>query len=91
MAYLNLADELGISERARNQFFSDTISHPMGSKFGRICDNNGLWHAPIELVSMVIDYDELREARRNAKQAFWLSILAIVISLVTLVVAVVRV
>jgi len=77
-------ETMGAPKKAQSQFFSDTISHPVGSKYGRSPDGDHLWHAPIEVVSMVIDYDELKDARRNAKNAFWLSLIAIIISLITL-------
>lgn len=67
-----------------NQFVEEALQMPPGSKFSRNA-RGGSWIPPLGLVSMVIDYDELREARKNAKQAFWLSIIAIIISAVSLV------
>lgn len=78
-------DRLGISKTAQRQFFSDAISHPMGSKFGREHDK-GIWTAPVELVSMVIDYDELKEARENSVKANQHAIAAIVISTISVII-----
>lgn len=59
--------------------------NPQGRQYSRN-DVNGMWIPPLDLVSKVTDYDELKEARKNAKSAFRLSIIAIVISTVTLII-----
>lgn len=70
-------------------FFIETIQHPSGRQFNR--ENvKERWTPPLELVSTITDYDELVEARKNAKQAFWLSILAILISAGSLIISVVK-
>jgi len=68
-----------------NQFLEEEIHFPPGSKFSRSA-REGSWIPPLELVSKVTDYDELREARRNSKNAFILSIIAIIISAITLII-----
>lgn len=72
-------DGLNVPKSAQRSFFTDSISSPMGSKYGRQ-DDGGVWTAPVELVSMVIDYDELKEARRNARHAWYFSLAAVVIT-----------
>jgi len=65
-------------------FFRDEIEIPAGRNFStaRKPGPERRWIPPLDLVSMVVDYDELKDARRNARNAFWLSIIAIVISIV---------
>lgn len=72
-----------------SQFWQETIQNPSGRQHSRNDDpTSKTWIPPLELVSTITDYDELVEARRNAKQAFWLSIIAIIISAVTLLVSI---
>lgn len=72
-----------------SQFWQETIQNPSGRKYARNPDPiSKAWIPPLELVSTITDYDELVEARKNARQAFWLSIIAIIISAVTLLVSI---
>lgn len=75
-----------VSEAHLNQFWEEEICEPAGRKYKR--NPRGSWIPPLDLVSKVTDYDELREARKNARQAFWLSIIAIVISAITLLITI---
>lgn len=61
------------------RFVQENIHFPPGSTHSRT-NVNGCWYAPMELVSMVTDYDELKEARKNAAQAWRMSLIAIVIT-----------
>lgn len=64
-------------------FFIENIQHPAGRQFNREFRpgiEGGYWTAPAELVSMITDYEELKEARKNAYTAFWISMLALAIS-----------
>lgn len=72
-----------VSDGHIEQFIEEELNFPLGSKFSRN-GRNGLWIPTLELVSKITDYEELREARKNSKNAFWLSIIAIMISLITL-------
>ena len=72
-----------VSDAHVNQFWEEEIYLPTGRKYSRNARVN--WIPPLDLVSKVTDYDELREARKNAKQAFWLAIIAIIISATTLI------
>lgn len=76
-----------VRDRHLEFFVQEEIQHPTGRQFNRQGDN-GNWVPPLSLVSMVTDYDELKEARKNARQAFWLSLIAIIISFITLIVTV---
>lgn len=70
-----------------SSFFNEEIIEPTGRKFSRNYinkDGENFWVPPLDLVSKVTDYDELKEARKNARQAFWLSIIAIIISAITI-------
>lgn len=54
-------------------FLDDEIGHPPGMQFGRnarIENNISFWTAPLNLVSTINDYDELRLARDNARSAW---------------------
>lgn len=77
-----------VSEAHLNQFFDEEIISPTGRQHSR--NPRGNWIPPLDLVSKITDYDELREARKNAKQAFWLSIIAIIISGITLIVSIAK-
>jgi hypothetical protein len=80
-----------VSERHISQFWEETIQSPSGRQHSRNADHIlGTWTPPMELVSTVTDYDELVEARRNARQAFWLSLIAIIISAVSLITAIAK-
>jgi hypothetical protein len=80
-----------VNERHLSQFWEETIQSPSGRQYTRNFDHiSGTWIAPLELVSIITDYDELVEARRNARQAFWLSLIAIIISAVSLAITIVK-
>lgn len=51
-------------------------------------DDKGKYIVNLESTFKYLDYLELKEARKNAKQAFWISIGAIILSLVSIGVAV---
>ena len=72
-----------VSDGHVNQFVEEELQMPPGNKFSR-SSRGSLWIPPLELVSKVTDYDELKEARKNAKNAFLLSMIAIIISAITL-------
>jgi len=59
-------------------FFVENIQNPPGRQFNRefrkVSEGNVLWTAPSELVSMVTDYDELREARESSRKAMYIAI-----------------
>lgn len=67
------------------QFWEEELSLPAGRKYSRNA-RAGSWIPPLELVSKVTDYDELKEARKNAKNAFYLSIIAIIIAFITMII-----
>ena len=76
-----------VDERHIRQFYKEEICKPAGREYARdfiSTEKGGVWTPPLDLVSKITDYDELQEARKNARQAFWLSIIAIIISTVTL-------
>ena len=74
-----------VSDGHVSQFLEEEIHFPLGSTYSRT-GRGGSWIPPLELVSKVTDYDELKEARKNSKNAFWLSIIAIIISAITLII-----
>jgi hypothetical protein len=92
-----------VSKSAVRRFFEDEIKNPAGFKNGRQHIEGGVktkspdsnqkwintnrWSAPLDLVSKVTDYDELKEARKNAKQARNFSLGAIAIAILTIFVS----
>ncbi len=76
-----------VRDRHVEFFFQEEIWRPCGRQFNRDGDGDN-WVPPLDLVSKITDYDELREARENAKNAFVISISSIVIALVTLLVTI---
>ncbi len=66
-------------------FFEESIQAPPGRNISRTYRDNqdgtgGLWTAPAELVSMITDFDELKEARKNAYSAWRISMVALGVS-----------
>lgn len=79
--FFEYAKTLGVSESAASRFFGDNIRHPPGNKFDR-GDDTGQWFAPLELVSVVVDHDELKEARKNALNAWRWAVASFVVALI---------
>jgi hypothetical protein len=76
-----------VSDRQVEFFFQEEIQRPEGRQFNRDAES-GKFVPPLSLVSKITDYDELKEARKNAKQAFWISMGSVLIALVTLMVTI---
>ncbi|OIO19931.1 MAG: hypothetical protein AUJ23_01265 [Candidatus Magasanikbacteria bacterium CG1_02_32_51] len=74
-----------VSDGHVSQFIEEDLQFPLGSKYPRK-ERGGFWIPSLDLVSKVTDYDELKEARENSKNAFCLSIIAIIISALTLII-----
>ncbi len=71
-------------EHIRN-FFIENIKNPAGRQFDREFRKSaegegGYWTAPPELVSMVIDFDELREARKSSGNAMKTAIGSLIVA-----------
>ncbi len=75
-----LGEPYNLPDQVVRIFFTENIQHTAGRQHSREFRNDGLWSAPIEMVSMIADHDELREARINAKEAKELAIIAIAVS-----------
>ena len=69
------------------KFFEEEIQSPSGRQYSRE-QKGGYWIPPLDLVSKVTDYDELKEARKNAKEAKELAIVAIAISVEAAIVSI---
>ncbi|MBI4120842.1 MAG: hypothetical protein HY457_01120 [Parcubacteria group bacterium] len=76
-----------VSDEHIEQFIQEELDFPLGSTYSRTA-KGGYWIPPLELVSKVTDYDELKEARQSSKNAFQFSIIAIIISSVSLYVTI---
>ncbi len=65
-------------------FFIENIQNPPGRQFNREfrkdSEGNNFWTAPSELVSMVTDYDELKEARESSRKAIYIAIGSLIIA-----------
>lgn len=65
-------------------FFIENIQNPPGRQFNRDfrkeSGGNVFWTAPSELVSMVTDYDELKEARESSRKAMYIAIGSLVLA-----------
>lgn len=65
-------------------FFIENIQNPPGRQFNRefrkVSEGNVFWTAPSELVSIVTDYDELREARESSRKAMYIAIGSLIIA-----------
>lgn len=83
----HIQDIYSVSNGHFNQFVEEELQLPSGRKFSR-SGRDGYWIPPLELVSKVTDYDELREARKSAQRASCLSIVAIIITSLSLLVQV---
>jgi len=68
-----------VSEPHIHQFIEEEIQAPSGRRFSR--DNRGgSWIAPLDLVSKITDYDELKEARKSSKYAMAIAIGSLLIA-----------
>ena len=73
-------------DNVRN-YFIENIQNPPGRQFNRefrrsVEGKGGLWTVPSELVSMVTDYDELREARESSRKAIYIAIGSLAVAIV---------
>lgn len=55
------------------QFIEEELQMPSGRKFSR-AGKEGYWIPPLELVSKVTDYEELKEARESSRKAMYIAI-----------------
>jgi hypothetical protein len=73
-----------VHKRHITQFFDEEIRRPSGRNHSRFQRGIIRYSPPLDLVSKVVEFDELKEARKNAVEARWLSVAAIIISLISL-------
>src|SRR3989344_8550176 len=62
-----------------SQFIEEALQSTSGRQHSRMV-RGGLWIPPLELVSKVTDYDELREARESSKKAMYIAIASLVLA-----------
>lgn len=62
-----------VDEGQISQFIEEEINLPTGRNYNRR-PVNGLWVPPLDLVSKVTDYEELKEAREASKNAMHIAI-----------------
>ena len=63
--YIQKVKNYKVSDRKITYFVQEEINLIPGTTSGRGNDD-GTWIAPLSLTSMITDYDELKEARKNA-------------------------
>jgi len=68
-----------VSDGHLSQFIEEELQSPSGRQHSRMV-RGGLWIPPLELVSKVTDYDELREARESSKKAMYIAIASLVLA-----------
>lgn len=74
-----------VAEHHLTQFFREEIELPSGRDYSTaVREGSKGWIPPFELVSKIIDFDELLEARKNSRRAFIFSLLAVIIAALTL-------
>ncbi len=76
---LYIQSKYSISDGHFNQFIEEELQMPSGRKFSR-SGRSGLWMPPLDLVSKVTDYDELKEARESSKKAMYIAVGSLVIA-----------
>lgn len=76
-----IQNKYNVSARHLNQFFREEVQLPSGRDLNTaIRDGTEGWIPPLDLVSKVTDYDELKEARKNASNAWYFSIAALIVA-----------
>lgn len=63
------------------QFVEEELQMPSGRRFSRT-GKQGYWIAPLDLVSKVTDYEELKEARESSKRAVYIAVGSLIIATV---------
>ncbi len=71
--------EMGVSNAYIQQWLEEQIQTPEGHRFPR-AHISGRYFAPLSLITTLVDHDELKEARKNSKWAWYFSLGAIVLS-----------
>ena len=61
------------------QFIEEGLQDPTGRKYSRNA-REGFWMPPLDLVSKVTDYEELKEARESSKRAMYIAIGSLIIA-----------
>jgi len=67
-------------------FFQEEIQNPPGRRGARLGtrENGDAYSPPLSITQMIVDYDELKEARHNAKWAQRFAIASLIIATFTL-------
>jgi hypothetical protein len=71
-----------------HRFFQDQVKLPAGMQWNREPrGENGteFWTAPLELVSTIVDYDELKQARESSISAWKMAAAALIVSAIAAV------
>lgn len=72
-----------VDHQVVRNFFTESIQAPPGrsvTRDFRTVSGIQFWTAPTELVSMITDFEELQDARKNARSAFKISMAALAVS-----------
>ena len=78
-----------ISDSHFSQFIEEELQMPSGRQYNRT-HRQGYWIPPLDLVSKVTDYEELKEARESSKRAMYVAggslIIAIIVGIAQILV-----
>lgn len=68
-----------VSDGHFSQFIEEELQMPSGRQFARM-GKQGRWIPPLDLVSKVTDYEELKEARESSRRAMYVAIGSLIIA-----------
>lgn len=68
-----------VSDGHFSQFIEEELQMPSGRKYSRT-GREGKWIPPLDLVSKVTDYEELKEARESSRRAVYIAIGSLIIA-----------
>ncbi len=63
------------------QFIEEELQAPSGRQFSRM-GIEGKWIPPLDLVSKVTDYDELKEARESSRKAMYIATGSLIVAII---------
>lgn len=68
-----------VSDAHVQQFVEEELQVPSGRQFFRT-GKEGKWIPPLDLVSKVTDYEELKEARESSRRAMYIAIGSLIVA-----------
>jgi len=68
-----------VSDGHFSQFIEEELQLPTGRMYSRT-GREGKWIPPLDLVSKVTDYEELKEARESSRKAMYIAVGSLIIA-----------